>query len=67
MNEWMKYRKRGFAEMRPYVLGEDMTGISISQADIPASDGDMIARNPENHNDQWLVSKEFFDAAYEVM
>lgn len=29
--------------------------------------GDMIARNPKNHNDQWLVAKEYFQDNFEEL
>ncbi|MEX0595305.1 MAG: hypothetical protein WD512_02315 [Candidatus Paceibacterota bacterium] len=28
-------------------------------------EGDMIARNPENHNDLWLVAKDYFEQNFE--
>jgi len=59
-----QYRKKGIAEMRPYVVGEDMSGISVSAEDT-LEEGGMIARNPENHKDQWYVGKEFFLKNYE--
>jgi hypothetical protein len=43
--------------------------VSISQADRKNGSpkiGDMIARNPKNHKDQWLVSREFFESNYEI-
>lgn len=49
--------------MRPYVPGEDLTGVSISDADKSNGSpkvGDMIARNPKNHEDKWLVSEKYF-------
>ena len=62
-NEFKQYRKKGIAEMRPYVSGENVSGISISDEDrqngSPKS-GDMIARNPNNHNDRWLVAEIYF-------
>jgi hypothetical protein len=27
--------------------------------------GDMIARNPKNHSDQWLVAKQYFEDNFE--
>lgn len=63
MSEFKTYQRRKIAEMRPYVDGEDMTGISISTADYKNGSpraGDMIARNPKNKDDQWLVSEEYF-------
>lgn len=51
--------------MRPYVEGEKLDSkVSISDADLKAGSpklGDMIARNPKNHNDQWLVAKAYFE------
>lgn len=53
------------AEMRPYEKGEDLgERVSISAADAENGSprlGDMIARNPEDHSDQWLVAKEYFE------
>ena len=57
------YRRKQIAELRPYVPGENMEGISISEADKLAGSpklGDMIARNPRNHEDQWLVAAQYF-------
>lgn len=63
---WKKYRRTGLSEMRPFIPGEDTSKISISQEDNPKL-GDMIARNPDNHEDQWLVSKEYFDKHLELV
>lgn len=55
---WNKYRKVGITEMRSYVLGEDMTGISVSPADLllESLEGGFIARNPLDENDQWYIA-----------
>ena len=58
---WKQYVRKGYSEMRPYVRGEDLTGISVSKEDNPESDMGMIARNPKNHNDQWYVSSKYFE------
>ena len=45
------FRRKQIAELRPYVPGENMVGISVSEADKLAGSpkrGDMIARNPKN-------------------
>jgi hypothetical protein len=63
-NDWKHYKRKGLSEMRPYVAGEDVSHVSISDADKIAGspkDGDMIARNPANHDDQWLVAKKYFE------
>jgi len=33
---WAHYRRKGYSEMRPYIVGEDLTGISVSKEDTPA-------------------------------
>lgn len=69
-SEFKQYRRRQIAELRPYVPGEDMTGISVSSVDEKAGspkEGDMIARNPRNHADQWLVNAEYFKDNFESL
>ena len=60
-----KYRRKGLSEMRPFVPGEDLTGVSVSDADKALSEEEFnkgfIARNPVNHNDQWYVARAYFD------
>jgi hypothetical protein len=67
MSEFKQYRKAQIAEMRPYVPGEDMSKISVAIIDTDNGSpqvGDMIARNPKDHNDQWLVAAQFFAQNY---
>ncbi len=43
--------------------------VSVSEVDLQNGSpkiGDMIARNPKNHNDQWLVAKKYFDDNLEL-
>lgn len=61
---WHKYRRTNMAEMRPYEPGEDLTGVSVSAVDTPALGG-MIARNPNNHQDQWYVAEDYFKDNFE--
>jgi len=49
--------------MRPYVLCEDMTGISVNKEDTLETGG-MIAVNPANGEDRWYVAKQFFEDNY---
>ena len=65
MTQWKQYKRKGLSEMRPYVKGEDLTNISISPEDDPETDMGMIARNPENHADQWYVARAYFEANLE--
>lgn len=67
MSQFRKYKKIAFGELRPYVEGEDLTGINIAYIDRRNGSpqlGDYIARNPNNHDDQWLVSAEYFAANF---
>lgn len=58
--EFKEYRRGGTSWMRPYVAGEVLSDrVSISPADRDAGHpkvGDWIARNPEKHDDQWLIA-----------
>ena len=47
MSEFKNYRRKGIIELRPYIFGEDLTGISVSAQDNPETDMGMIARNPK--------------------
>lgn len=68
MSEYKLYTKKSQVEMRPYVPGEVLGDeVSISPVDRAAGspkEGDMLARNPANHSDQWLVAKSYFEANY---
>ncbi len=52
-----------FVEMRPYVLGEDLTGIAFFGTDEPQV-GDMIARDSVRHELQWMLTEAFFKRFY---
>lgn len=70
LGEFRKYRRSQIAELRPYVPGEDMSLISISIPDKEAGSpklGDMIARNPKNHDDKWLVAQQYFLDNFEAL
>ncbi|MCG6860912.1 MAG: hypothetical protein LJE70_06495 [Chromatiaceae bacterium] len=64
MSEFRDYRKKKLQPMRPYVPGEDLTGVTVSPEDTP-EEGGMIAMNPENPRDKWYVAKDFFLENYE--
>lgn len=68
MEYYRQYRRTQLSEMAPWHEGVDMFGVSISQADRAAGSpkrGDMIARNPANHADRWLVAADYFAANFE--
>lgn len=68
MSEFKSYPRKGSCTARPYVPGEDMSKISVSDADLslPSLDGGMIARNPDNHDDQWYINPTFFAKNYDA-
>jgi len=66
-----QYKRTNIAEMRPVTTQEINAGydkmvegrVSISKTDKEngsPKNGDMVARNPLNHEDQWLVAKDYF-------
>jgi hypothetical protein len=75
MTGFKQYRRKQIAELRPYQPGEfrpgeSMIKVSISEEDKKAGSpkaGDMIARNPKNHADQWLLAKQYFEDNFELV
>ena len=71
MTEFKKYRRTQIAEIRAYEPGEVLSDrVSISPADREAGSpksGDVIARNPKNHNDQWLIAADYFAVNFEPL
>lgn len=68
MFEFKQYRRKQIAELRPYDPAELLVSVSISAEDAKAGSpkaGDMIARNPKNHADQWLVAAKYFSDNFE--
>ena len=68
--QFKQYRRKEIAELRPVLDGDDLSGVSISLEDTRCGSpkaGDMIARNPKNHADQWLVSAEYFADNFEPL
>lgn len=68
MTTFAQYRRKQIAELRPYVPGERLDDVSISAVDHAAGSpkaGDMIARNPKDHADQWLVAARYFADNFE--
>ncbi len=65
MSEIRNYRKVAIQPMRPYVVGEDLTNVSVSIEDTPELGG-MIAIGADN-DARWYVSKTFFEENYELI
>lgn len=63
MEEYKLYQRKGLSEMTPYFEKMSIAAVSISEADLKNGSpkiGDMIARNPKNHSDRWLVAEQYF-------
>lgn len=68
MTEFTQYRRKQIAELTPWKPGFNMMRVSVSTPDQEAGSpkaGDMIARNPKNHDDQWLVAAAYFADNFE--
>ena len=81
MSKFKKYRRKQVAELRPVtdedilnfetfgrIATDGKSNVSISDEDKregKPEKGDMIARNPKNHDDQWLVAEEYFNDNFE--
>ncbi len=64
-----QYRRKQIAELAPWTVGFDMSRVSVSASDKEAGSpkaGDMIARNPKNFDDQWLVAAAYFSDNFEA-
>ena len=63
-----KYKRKEVAELEEWYVGYNMDRVSVSTVDIENGSpklGDMIARNPKNHNDKWLVAEKYFRDNFE--
>lgn len=66
--EFKKYRRTAIAEMVAWTPGFDMKDVSVSAQDVNNGSpkiGDMIARNPKDHLDRWLVAEQYFKDNFE--
>lgn len=55
-------------EVRPYVVGEDLTGVQLThqgQPNYQPVEGDFVVHNPSNPTDSWLMDAAFFAENYE--
>lgn len=61
-----EFEERGF--IKSHETKDNVIQVSISDVDLSNGSpkiGDMIARNPKNHLDQWLVAGEYFKDNFE--
>lgn len=70
MKTWRKYNRKAIpAEMRSYEPGENTIDISIGNDDRDNGSpqlGDMVARDPSNHADKWLVNAAYFTEKFDT-
>ena len=69
MSGFERFRRSQVAELCAWTPDFDMTRVSVSDADKGAGSpkpGDMIARNPKNHDDKWLVAAKYFADNFEA-
>jgi len=62
------FRKKGSLEIEPWKPGQDMARVSVSPSDHDNGSpkaGDMIATNPKNADDKWLINAQYFAENYE--
>lgn len=61
--EWKKYRYRekDIIEARPYEIGENVSDRFFTK---PPLGGDMLARNPNNHEDKWIIPRQNFEQCF---
>lgn len=56
------------SDRAPHSIRDTEFKVSVSKVDEDNGSpkiGDMIARNPNNHNDQWLVAEQYFKDNFE--
>lgn len=71
MTEFKQYRRKQIAELAPWtpntVLGSGVSIAEVDKANGSPKAGDMIARNPKNHADMWLVAEQYFADNFEAV
>lgn len=71
MSTFKQYRRTQIAEMTPWTPDLNLPQrISVSEPDrLNGSPkiGDMVARNPKNHDDLWLVAAQYFADNFEPL
>lgn len=69
LSDFATYRHTQIAHARPYVEGEDLTGVITAPETLAAGSpkvGDMIVRDPMDHlASHLLVTEDYFRSHYE--
>lgn len=70
MSEFRWYKRKGLIEARPVRSDEDWSMISVANSDRASVEylnhQGLIARNPENHADQWYIHPTYFAKHYQL-
>ena len=69
MAEYKTYKPKGLTHATPWTSSIDMTGVSVSDKDKKDGSpktGDMIAMNPKNPGDRWLIAQAYFEENLEL-
>ena len=62
---WVPYVKKRAQLMRAYIPGEDLEHVGVPMGVVPELGG-MIAMNPEDPEDVWYITPEFFAENYAI-
>ena len=68
VNDMAFYRKTALQELAPWTEDIPMDLVSVSAADVEKGSpkvGDMLACNPDDVCDWWLIEEKFFKDNYE--
>jgi len=68
--QYINKRHKTVSEMRPYIEGETLDGVCVSEPDRLNGRpmlGDMIARDPDDRESKWLVASEYFATYLELI
>lgn len=69
MRKFQPHTKTQTTLIRHYEVGEDLTGVSISEADKAnghPKEGDMIGRSRTDENDLWLINADYYKENYRI-
>jgi len=64
--DFVDYFRIQNVEARPYVPGEDVSAVTMSESYTP-QEGDMIARNPRDRDVLFLIPRDVFVTTYETI
>lgn len=64
---WKTYRKRALTQLRPWTPEDPHQPNAAQIAEGSPKVGDMIARDPGNPQDEWLITEKFFKDNYDLV